>query len=140
LSIAISIVLTKTISIPEVGWTFISLFAAIYVGKLFKRAVGNLQWLKQNKWNGTREDAARVSVLVYGAMLFVTTANTTAGLIAMLIPSTSATSVHPLTYVVTAIFILKSLFIAGCAYLIDHLQLRIIETTYKGAGRRESDV
>jgi hypothetical protein len=121
-----SLILTRTISVPEVLWTVVSLFAAIYVARLVWRAYGNLRYLRQMGWNSTREYSAKTAFIIFLALGIVPVLNTLAGLLAMAIPSASMTSVHPFTFVVTGIFILKSVLIAGFAFWIERRQVSLI--------------
>lgn len=131
--IAASLVITRTISAPEILWTLVSLFAAIYVFRLFWRAWANLKFLRKMGWNSIREYAATTSMIVFGALCIVPCMNTLAGVLAMAIPSASLNKVHPITFMITGIFITKSILVACFAYWIDRRQVRLIrEIEVKG--------
>jgi len=122
----ISMTLTDTIAIPELVWTVIAFVAVIYVFRVFKRAVLNLSYLKKMGWNHGREDVAIISIITYGTLLFIQVMNMFVGILSMVIPSIKTNTVHPLTYVIVTIFILKSCVVAVSAFFIDRRQVVLI--------------
>lgn len=72
-------------------------------------------------------------MIVFGALCIVPCMNTLAGVLAMAIPSASLNKVHPITFMITGIFITKSILVACFAYWIDRRQVRLIrEIEVKG--------
>lgn len=122
-----SVIITNTISLPELIWTVVAIFGAYYVSKGLRRSTGNLRYLRVMGWNSTREDAARISVLIFSTFMFVELMNVTAGIIVMTIPSASPKSVHPFTYVVATVFIIKAIGVAISSYCIDRMQVALID-------------
>ena len=116
-----------TTNILEVSWVISSLLAVYYTGKLVRRALKNLQWLRANNMNFAREDSARIMITVFGIFFLMAVAFTVAGLVAAVIPAVRQGTIHPLTAVISSIFILVNVILTTGSWFITRAQRMLVD-------------
>jgi hypothetical protein len=120
------LLITHTVSVPELLWTLFCLIGLIYSTKLFRRAVGNLSFLKDGGINYSREYSATTTIWIFGGMMFSQFIYVVIGVAAMLLPSPNEV-VHPFTFVVTIAFICSSAIMSVIAYVIEARKEQLIQ-------------
>lgn len=101
-------ILTHTISLPELLWTVWCTAGLIFLLKLTRDAVRDWQWVIHSNHNGVREYAAINSVIVFCSMTLTQLVFVIIGLIAMMQVPAVQDQVSPLTYVIAGLFMLAS--------------------------------
>lgn len=101
-------ILTHTISAPELIWTVWCSAGLLFLLKLLRDAVVDWRWVIKSGHNSVREYAAINSVLVYTTMTLTELVFVIAGIVAMMIPPPVQQTVSPLTYTLTGLFITAS--------------------------------
>lgn len=124
--------LTHTISILEVLWTIPCLIALFYFQSLFRRAMNDMRWLRNEHINGNRRDAARIPIVVFGMLTTIWTLFTMLGVFAMIIPPANRASTSPLAYVTAFAFISASVSAAIGAKYVESLRSGIVKRIMAG--------
>jgi len=119
-------IITSTISLPEILWTVICFIGLIYTFKLFIKAVGSLKFLKLGGINHARSYSAITTIWVFGSMTFSQFIYVLIGVFAMAQPS-PGDIVHPLTYAIFTAFICSSAIMAMIAYIIEARKEQLIK-------------
>lgn len=130
-------ILTHTISLPELVWTCVSAFGLYFALRLYLRAVNDMRWLVRLGMNSDREQAARILIVTYGLIAFSQLSSTVIGLIAMALPTANVGEVNPFTYVIAAVFILKSLTLAGGEFLVDRMRQALVKKLATGITEKQ---
>jgi uncharacterized membrane protein HdeD (DUF308 family) len=120
------LIISHTVSVPELLWTLFCLVGLIYSTKLFRRAVGNLSFLRDGGVNHTRSYSATTTIWTFSGMMFSQFVYVLIGIIAMLLPA-SNNVVQPLTFVITISFVCSSAIMSIIAYIIEARKEQLIQ-------------
>jgi len=125
-------ILTHTISVPELIWTLWCGAGLGYLIKLLVGAIKDWKWIIHNGANGIREYDAINSVLIFATMNITQLAFVIIGLIAMTQPPAIAGHVSSLTYVNAAVFVFASSVKTILAVIISTRKQNLIERVESG--------
>lgn len=118
-------ILTHTISLVEIIWTFICTLGLFFNFRVLMRASGDLQFVKTQKINSIREYAALTTMSMFVALVVVQLVFVIDGCLAMTLPSPGGKP-QPLSYIITASFVLCSCILALLGFIQDTRRRYII--------------
>jgi len=119
------LIVTHTISVVEIIWTVVSGIGLYFNLHVFWRAAGDFLTVKIRKINSIREYAAVTTLQLFTALVIIQLMFVVDGGLAMTVPSPN-NKVQPLTYIITASFILVSALMALVGFMQDRRRANII--------------
>lgn len=121
-----SLIVTHTVSVPEILWTTFTLAGLILSALLLRRAVIDLFFIRAEGLNHYREFSANTTILTFMMLALIQLCYVVSGVIAMLVP-TPDDSVTPTTYGLTAVFLFSSAAFDLLALMINRRKGDLIE-------------
>ena len=119
-------IITSTISLPEILWTVFCFIGLLYSLRLFIRAVGSLKFLKLGGFNHTRSYSAITTIWVFASMTFSQFIYVLIGVFALAQPS-PGNIIRPTTYAIFIAFVCSSAIMTIIAYIIEARKDQLIK-------------
>lgn len=118
--------ITHTISLTELIWTFFSFIAFVYNFRITRRSLQDLDYVRVRKINSIREYSARLTVVTYTSWTVVQGVFVLMGAIAMTIAPTTNRAVTPFQIVLTSGFLAVSILLAVIAYVNERGRIALL--------------
>lgn len=118
-------IITHTVSLVEVIWTLVSLFGLYFNMHVLIRAAGDFLSVKVRRINSIREYAATTTLQLFITLVIVQLMFVVDGILAMTVPSPN-NRVQPLSYVITASFVIVSFVLALLGFMQDRRRHNIV--------------
>lgn len=119
---------THTVSIPEIVWSFIAFLGVLFNGRITWRALQDLLSLRARRINHIREYAAITTVVLFLDATIVQVGFLAVGVVQMTTPGTHVNGgIPPQQYVTAGIIVAMELLLAAGAAIVERRRVKLVK-------------